>query len=81
MAVLRIRPGSSYLAKICWIPLVLLTLQVLLGILVLKGSAAIVAGHWGLFEWTAQCHQLVGMLFMLVMVYMLFLIRPKPFRL
>jgi cytochrome c oxidase assembly protein subunit 15 len=52
-------------------------LQVLLGISSVLTSPGIVAGHWGLFEWLAQLHQIVGMLFLLVMIYMLFLLRRR----
>jgi cytochrome c oxidase assembly protein subunit 15 len=35
------------------------------------------AGTWGMFEWMAELHQLVGMLFLLVLVSMLYVVRPK----
>jgi len=52
-------------------------IQVLLGILTVLTSAQIVAGTWGMFEWMAELHQLVGMLLLLVLVSILYVVRAK----
>jgi len=58
-------------------PIAIILIQVLLGILTVLSSAHIIAGTWGMFEWMAELHQLVGMLLLLVLVTMLFVIRPQ----
>ena len=50
--------------------------QVLLGIFSLFASKGIIPGKWGRFEWLAQIHQLTGMALLLLMVKLLYLIRP-----
>jgi cytochrome c oxidase assembly protein subunit 15 len=55
---------------------VLVFIQVLLGILSLIASKGIIPGKWGWFEWLAQIHQLTGMALLLLMVKLLYLIRP-----
>jgi cytochrome c oxidase assembly protein subunit 15 len=45
----------------------------------LLNSTGIVAGHWGIFEWLAQLHQITGMLFLLCMIYMLYIVRREKF--
>ena len=50
--------------------------QVLLGIFSLFASKGIIPGKWGWFEWLAQIHQLTGMALLLLMVKLLYLIRP-----
>jgi heme a synthase len=52
-----------------WIPLTLTTVQVCLGICAVLLSTRIIPGRWGLFEWSAQLHQLVGMFLALSMLY------------
>ena len=59
------------------LPLILITVQILLGIFTVLNSLKIVPGKWGNFEWLAQIHQLVGMLLLLSFVYMLFLLTGK----
>ncbi|MCA6486584.1 MAG: COX15/CtaA family protein [Chitinophagaceae bacterium] len=59
-----------------WLPVWVVLIQVLLGISSLLTSKGIVPGKWGGFEWTAQLHQLTGMVLLLVMVKLLYLIRP-----
>ncbi len=59
-----------------WIPLALISLQILLGICALLSSPAIVANRWVLFDWLAQAHQLTGIIFLLVMLFMLHQLRP-----
>ena len=60
-----------------WIPLTLIIIQVLLGIFSLFTSRYIIPNHWGTFEWLAQLHQLVGMLFLLSLVWMYYLVRKN----
>ena len=59
------------------LPLAAVVLQLLLGIYTVLSSTAIRAGRWNEFEWTAQLHQLVGMLLLLSLVYPLYLLNPK----
>ncbi|MBS1653379.1 MAG: COX15/CtaA family protein [Bacteroidetes bacterium] len=68
--------GSYLFNRTKWIPAVVVSIQVLLGILSVLTSLKIQAGHWGIFEWMAQLHQLVAMLLLLSLVYMLYLLRP-----
>ena len=56
-------------------PIAVVLIQVLLGVLTVLTSANIVAGSWGMFEWMAELHQLVGMLLLLVMVSLLYVAR------
>ncbi|WEK36716.1 MAG: COX15/CtaA family protein [Candidatus Pseudobacter hemicellulosilyticus] len=59
-------------------PILLISLQVLLGIFSLLAAPGIVPNKWGLFEWIAQLHQVVGMLLLLSMTAMLYLLPGKP---
>ncbi len=60
--------SSSFLATRRF-PLLLITLQIVLGVLSVLTSPEIIVNHWGRFEWMAILHQLIGMLFLLVMVW------------
>jgi cytochrome c oxidase assembly protein subunit 15 len=60
--------GDAAFEKIKWVPLILVALQVTLGILSVLTSVQIIPGHWGLFEWIAQIHQLVAMLLLVSLV-------------
>jgi cytochrome c oxidase assembly protein subunit 15 len=54
-------------------------IQVTLGVLTVITSPKMVAGKFGVFEWMAQLHQLVGMLLFLSLVAVLYLTRAsKP---
>lgn len=64
---------TPLLKKTQWFPAIVVSLQVLLGILTVLTSSYIMPGHWGSFEWMAQMHQLTGMFLLLVMVWMLYL--------
>ncbi len=68
---------TPLLHKTKWLPAGLITLQVLLGIMSVLTSTYIIPGVWGSFEWMAQLHQLTGMCFMLVMVWMIYLTTGK----
>ncbi|HSC54549.1 MAG TPA: COX15/CtaA family protein [Phnomibacter sp.] len=70
---LRARKHQGLLQQYWWVPVALVALQVGLGIVTVLSSTGIVPGTWGLFEWMAQLHQIVGMLLLLSMVYMLYL--------
>ncbi|NII24663.1 heme A synthase [Pseudoflavitalea sp. X16] len=72
----RLRPVSHTLQKARLLPLILVLLQVVLGIVSLLTSPGIVPQKWGVFEWMAQLHQVVGMLLLLSLVAMLYLL-PK----
>lgn len=72
----RLRPVSQTLQKARLLPMILVWLQVVLGIVSLLTSPGIVPQKWGIFEWMAQLHQVVGMLLLLSLVAMLYLF-PK----
>jgi len=58
------------------LPLMLVFSQILLGILALLTSTAIVANHWGAFDWLALLHQLNGMLLLFSLIYAIYVLRP-----
>jgi cytochrome c oxidase assembly protein subunit 15 len=58
-------------------PMVLVTVQLVLGILSLLASTEIGPNSWGRFEWFAQLHQVIGMLFTLSLVSLLYLVRRR----
>lgn len=72
----KYRDGSWVHKAKRW-PLILVSLQVLLGILTVLSSTGIIPGVWGIFEWMAQLHQLVAMLLLLSLIQLLYLIREK----
>ncbi|MEO7309872.1 MAG: COX15/CtaA family protein [Chitinophagaceae bacterium] len=65
--------GTRFFNRTKWLPMGVIFLQVLLGIGSVLTSTRIVPNRWGAFEWIAQLHQFCGMLFLLVMVWMLFI--------
>ena len=67
--------GTFIFQKSKWVPLGIVLLQVLLGVGSVITSANIVPNHWGIFEWMAQLHQFIGMLFLLAIIWMLFINR------
>ncbi len=75
--VYRFKTESSTFNNFRVIPLILVTVQVLLGIFSLVVSPKIVPNHWGAFEWLAQLHQVTGMLLALSFVTVLFLVRRR----
>ncbi|MBC7827552.1 MAG: COX15/CtaA family protein [Chitinophagaceae bacterium] len=75
----RLPKISSVFRKIRLIPLILIIGQLLLGILAVLTSPGIVPNHWGFFEWMAQLHQLVAMLFLLSLITILYLTNTKSF--
>ena len=62
----------SFWEQVKMLPLLIVCIQVLLGILTILLSAHIVPGVWAGFEWSAQLHQLVGMLLLLSVVNILY---------
>lgn len=59
-----------------WWPTILVSLQVLLGILtVLNGAHTATAGHFGLFELLAESHQLIAMCLLVSLIANLYLLR------
>lgn len=73
--IFRFQPASPIFRKAGRMPLLLVSIQVILGILSLLTSNQIVPNRWGTFEWMAQLHQITGMLFLLSLVAMLYLTR------
>lgn len=69
--------GSSLFRKTRWWPVLLVTLQVLLGIFSVVTSLKIIPNQWGVFEWMAQLHQLVAMLLLLSLTWILYIVRSK----
>jgi cytochrome c oxidase assembly protein subunit 15 len=65
--------GSSFFNRIKIFPL----LQVLLGIASLLYARSIIPGVWGIFEWMAQIHQLVGMSLLLSLVATYYVMREQ----
>ncbi|MEN9700762.1 MAG: hypothetical protein RIR55_65 [Bacteroidota bacterium] len=64
--------SNSFWEKVKMLPLFIVFIQVLLGILTILQSAHIVPGVWAGFEWSAQLHQLVGMILLLSVVNILY---------
>ncbi len=69
--------GSAVFRRYRLMPLLVVLIQVLLGIGSVLTSKNIVPGNWGLFEWMAQLHQLMGMLLLLSLFAMLFIVRKE----
>ncbi|HVZ25295.1 MAG TPA: COX15/CtaA family protein, partial [Sediminibacterium sp.] len=70
-------PGTPLFRKWRRWPLLVICIQVLLGILTVISSSGIIPGHWGIFEWMAQLHQLTGMLFLLSLVALYYLLGSR----
>ena len=69
--------ANAFLNRTRWLPLAFLTCQILLGITTLLASPGIVPSRWVFFDWVAQLHQVTGMLFLLLMVYMMYILRGE----
>ena len=69
--------GSSFFNRIKVFPLLLVLLQVLLGIASLLYARSIIPGVWGIFEWMAQIHQMVGMSLLLSLVATYYVMREQ----
>ncbi|AXY76532.1 heme A synthase [Paraflavitalea soli] len=72
----RVAPVGKTFRKARLLPVFLVSAQVILGIVSVLTSPGIVPQKWGVFEWMAQLHQIVGMLLLLSFVAMLYLL-PK----
>ena len=75
----RLSRISTLLMKVRLIAFLLVCLQVGLGIAAVLTSTGIIPNHWGTFEWTAQLHQMVAMLFLLSLITILYLTKAKSF--
>lgn len=69
--------SSAYFSKYKIIPLLLVSVQLLLGICSLWFSTNIARNSFGLFEWAAQLHQLVAMSLTMSFVWVLYVLRKK----
>jgi cytochrome c oxidase assembly protein subunit 15 len=69
--------GGSFFNRIKILPILLIVLQVLLGIASLLYARSIIPGVWGIFEWMAQIHQLVGMSLLLSLVATYYVMRAQ----
>jgi cytochrome c oxidase assembly protein subunit 15 len=72
----KVAPAGDTLRKARIMPALFVIMQVILGIITVLVSPGIMPQKWGLFEWMAQLHQIVGMLLLLSFVAMLYLL-PK----
>lgn len=59
------------------LPFILIVVQVALGVFSLVTSTGIQPNKWGIFEWMAQLHQVVGMLFALSLIGLLYIVRRR----
>jgi cytochrome c oxidase assembly protein subunit 15 len=73
----RIKLQSPIFHRLWWLPLFIVTLQVLLGIASVLFSLQIVPRTWGAFEWMAQLHQLVAMFLLMSLVWVQYLVSKK----
>jgi len=79
--VSAVKQNSSRLFnRIKWLPLLLMVMQVALGVFTVLTSLQKKPQHWGLFEWNAQLHQVVGMLLLLSLVSVFFLHKTPRLR-
>lgn len=69
--------GSALFRKNRWWPMLLVSLQVVLGIAAVLFSLKIVPNQWGVFEWLAQLHQLVAIFLLLSLIWILFIVRKN----
>jgi cytochrome c oxidase assembly protein subunit 15 len=60
-----------------WIPILLVFIQVGLGITSVLFSTNIQRNSFGLFEWSAQLHQLVAMFLLMSLIWVLYMLRKK----
>ncbi len=76
IASIRLEPLPALFRRLRWLPLSLITLQILLGIGSLLTSPGIIPHQWVVFDWLAQLHQISGLLFLLTMIGMLYIVQP-----
>ena len=58
-------------------PFALITVQLILGVLSVLTSTSIQPNTWGSFEWFAQLHQVVGMMYTMSLIGLLYLVRRR----
>jgi heme a synthase len=75
----RVSRMPALLMRVRVIAFLLVCLQVVLGIIAVLTSTGIIPNQWGTFEWTAQLHQVVAMLFLLSLITILYLTNTKSF--
>ena len=69
--------GSKLFMTTRWLPFLLVTVQVILGVFSVLTCVQIMPNHWGIFEWLAQFHQLIAMFLLLSLIWMTYLIKSK----
>jgi cytochrome c oxidase assembly protein subunit 15 len=69
--------ASTIWNKYKWIPILLVFIQVGLGITSVLFSTNIQRNSFGLFEWSAQLHQLVAMFLLMSLIWVLYMLRKK----
>jgi len=69
--------GSKLFMTTRWLPFLLVTVQVILGVFSVLTSVQIVPNHWGIFEWLAQFHQLIAIFLLLSLIWIGYLIKSK----
>ena len=72
----RVRPATPAFTRLRWLPLAVVSAQIILGISSLLTSPGIIARQWVAFDWLALTHQTTGLLFLVTMVGMLYLVVP-----
>jgi cytochrome c oxidase assembly protein subunit 15 len=60
-----------------WLPIILVSIQVILGIVTVLVSYKKIPQHWGVFEWNAQLHQVFAMFLLLSLVMAFYLLTAK----
>lgn len=70
--------GSELLKKAANWPLILVSVQVVLGVLTVIEAPRIIKGHFGIYEIFAQSHQLVAMGLLMALFVVYYLLRWRP---
>ena len=73
----KLSKASTLFARAKNFPLILVIVQIVLGVLAVLISPKIILGSFGIFEWIALLHQLIGMLLLLSLVTNVYLIKRK----
>ena len=73
----KLSTASTLFARAKNFPLILVIVQIVLGVLAVLISPKIILGSFGIFEWIALLHQLIGMLLLLSLVTNVYLIKRK----
>jgi cytochrome c oxidase assembly protein subunit 15 len=69
--------AAKLFSKTKWLPLFLVTVQIVLGIFSVLSSVKIIPNHWGAFEWLAEAHQLTAIFLLLSLIWMTYLLKSK----